>query len=310
MQQALDIDPACVDLVFGPEDDGSVRPQALLRRLTGRDEVEFSEQPRGLPIEESVRLAARSCLDLAGIARPQPSDVEGLTFGDLNRLLMAIHRLNFGPGVDAVASCGAPGCDQDLEIDLDLDRMLEAGLEYPLEPQERVELEIDGKTCRLELALPRVRDLEAAAHRALESGAGAEQLLIERALLAIVTTDGERAIPAEGALGTPEVRQRIEDWLLAHDPFARLGIRGLCPGCGAQARLAFDPSVFLFARLRRRRDILDEVDLIASHYHWSEGEILDLPIARRRAYLARIEARLGADRARMPPLALGGGTAA
>jgi hypothetical protein len=309
MQEAPDIDPARVDLVFGPERHGSGQPQALLRRLTGRDEIEFSERPQGLPIEDSVHLAARSCLDLAGIARPEPADVEGLTSGDLNRLLIAIHRLNFGPAVDAVASCRAPGCDQDLEIDLDLDRMLEAGLRYAVEPEERIDLEIDGKACRLELALPRVRDLEAAARRALEAGPGAERLLIERALVKIARKDGKRAIGAKRAFARSEVRQRIEAWLLAHDPFARLGIRGLCPGCGAQARLTFDPTAFLVARLRRHRDILDEIVLIASHYHWGEAEILDLPIARRHAYLARIEARL-TDTRGMRPLALGRGTAA
>lgn len=292
MQEATDIDPARVDLVFGPKRDGSGKLQALLRPLTGRDEIEFAERRRGLPIEDSVELAASSCLDLAGIARPKPADVEGLTPGDLNRLMIAIHRLNFGPAVDAVASCRAPGCDQDSEINLDLDGMLEEGLRYAVEPEERIDLEIDGKACRLDLALPRVRDLEAAARHALETRRGAERLLVERALVKIARKDGKRAIGAKRALARSEVRQHIEAWLLAHDHFAHLGIRGLCPGCGALARLTFDPTAFILARLRRHRDILDEIDLIASHYHWGEAEILDLPIARRRAYLGRIEARL------------------
>jgi hypothetical protein len=307
MQEPPGSDLARVDLVFGPERGGSGQPQAVLRRLTGRDEIALAERPQGLPIEDSVHLAARSCLDLAGIARPEPADVEGLTPGDLNRLLIAIHCLNFGTMVNAVASCRAPACDQNLEIDLDLRRMLEAGLGDAAEREDQIDLEVDGKPCRLELARPRVRDLEAAARRAFAAGPGAELLLIERAVVKIARKDGKRAIGVKRALARSQVRQRIESWLLTHDPLARLGIRGLCPGCGAQARLTFDPATFLFARLRRRRDILDDIDLIASHYHWGEAEILDLPIARRHAYLARIEARLSDAREVRP---FGRGTAA
>ena len=296
MQASLGIDPARIDLVFGPEGHQSGQPQALLRRLTGRDEIEFAERTRSLPIEDGVHLAARSCLDLAGIAVPEPAVVESLTAGDLNRLLMAILRLNFGPKMDAVASCRAPGCGQVLEIDLDLDRMLDVGHLHTIKPQARVDFAIGGKACCLELAVPRVRDLAAAARNALEGAPGAERLLVERALVRITPQNGGRPVAAQRALVRPEVRERIEAWVLAHDPFARLGIRAVCPACGTPAQLAFDPMSFLLARLERPCDILDEVDMIATHYSWGESEILDLPVTRRLAYLARIEARLAGDR--------------
>lgn len=42
-------------------------------------------------------------------------------------------------------------------------------------------------------------------------------------------------------------------------------------------------------RLRCRR-FLKDVHQLASRYHWSEGEILSLPLPRRQAYLVIFEA--------------------
>ena len=46
---------------------------------------------------------------------------------------------------------------------------------------------------------------------------------------------------------------------------------------------------FLDTELRSRAaTLLDEIHLIAMSYHWSETEILALPVSRRQDYLRRI----------------------
>lgn len=292
MQQSFDTGRMRVILAFGLTDERSDAPCAQLCELTGRDEIELVALRDALPIEQSVTIAARSCLSLAGIDKPSQTDVAELGCGDLNRLLIAIHRLNFGPAVEAVATCGAPDCDEAMDIDLDLDRMLAEEPGAAVAPRQRIDMDIARRGYRLELAVPRVRSLAAVARRAVEDGPAASRLLLDDTLVGLASTDGKRGIGRKRALARVDVRQRIEAWVLATDRFARLDIRGQCPRCGGATNLLFDPGTFLLARLRRQQDILDEVDLIASHYHWSEAEILDLPISRRRAYLTRIAARL------------------
>lgn len=282
-----------VALAFGPVRDQPGTGRAVLRPLTGRDEIELAMHAARLPVEQAVQIAACSCTDLAGIARPGVDVIATLTGGDLNRLLIAIQCLNFGPAVDAVATCSAPDCQAGLEIDLDLDRMLDDDPSPTTAPRQRIDIEIGGRPCWLDLAVPRVDVIQTAARRAVEIGADAAQLLLEATLVGVGSTDGKRALGRKRALSRPEVRRRIEDWVLSTDRFARLDIRGLCPRCGAATSLFFDPGSFLLARLRRHGSILDEVDRMAMHYHWSEADILALPMARRQAYLARIEARLG-----------------
>jgi hypothetical protein len=46
--------------------------------------------------------------------------------------------------------------------------------------------------------------------------------------------------------------------------------------------------------MERRGGLLLEIDQLARAYHWSEADILAIPAARRRRYLALIDARIAA----------------
>ena len=114
----------------------------------------------------------------------------------------------------------------------------------------------------------------------------------------------------EQMLGIPEHKAR--SWLLNHllqepkeeffyeEGFARAVDAALeavapsivtqvdttCPECGAPNRVELDP----YRVLSRRTDaLLQEIHQLASHYHWSEREILDLPRSRRQRYLDLID---------------------
>jgi hypothetical protein len=68
-----------------------------------------------------------------------------------------------------------------------------------------------------------------------------------------------------------------------------LVLRTQCIDCGLQIAAPFDVAVFFDTEIGvRAARLIDEVHVIATSYHWSEAEILDLPFARRQAYLARI----------------------
>ena len=64
-----------------------------------------------------------------------------------------------------------------------------------------------------------------------------------------------------------------------------------CPACGQTLTVPFDPGRFLLAELSAHsRALIDDVHVLAMTYHWSEDDILKLPLKRRLAYLDRIDA--------------------
>ena len=63
-----------------------------------------------------------------------------------------------------------------------------------------------------------------------------------------------------------------------------------CPECGADNRVSIDP---YFCLGRVSQDLFGDIHRLASHYHWSEAEILAMPRWRRQRYLALIDRSRG-----------------
>ena len=63
-----------------------------------------------------------------------------------------------------------------------------------------------------------------------------------------------------------------------------------CPECGRQQYAELDHYALAGMNMHF---FYDEVHTLASHYHWSEAAILDLPQARRRLYLGLINRSAG-----------------
>lgn len=83
---------------------------------------------------------------------------------------------------------------------------------------------------------------------------------------------------------------RIDAALEAVSPDVADSVDVVCPDCGSASHVRIDPLTFAFPRVET---LLREVHMIASAYRWTEPEILDLPVARRRAYAELIRAERG-----------------
>ncbi len=97
-------------------------------------------------------------------------------------------------------------------------------------------------------------------------------------------------IPAESlALGTTDALDPAKTFaaLETAAPKFTADLPYQCGDCGAQNVFWFDPLEWIGRHLR---GLLQEVHILARTYHWSEAEILALSPARRRSYLAMIEA--------------------
>ena len=92
-----------------------------------------------------------------------------------------------------------------------------------------------------------------------------------------------------GGLSTTD-RARVEDALEAMSPEVANALLAECPRCAAQNQVEVDAWGHVSGSVHA---LLPQVHDLASHYHWSEAEILTLPRERRLAYLQLIDKSRG-----------------
>ncbi len=83
--------------------------------------------------------------------------------------------------------------------------------------------------------------------------------------------------------------QYMEPAIEKRDPFTAMTLDAECPNCGHTVPFDIDLEDHLIHTLSTvQRSRMDEIHRLASVYHWSEEEILSLPLKRRQYYLGRI----------------------
>lgn len=191
--------------------------------------------------------------------------------GERTAALLQLFRLN--EGVDRLelnTRCQNPGCGEAYAFDLPLAQI--AGL-APRETAITVRLD-DGRQARLRH--PTGQDLQR--WRAARP-ATREQAV--RLMLDDLVLDGA-ALPEDEA----DLAQAVAD----SDPLVGFSVHAPCPACGTAQDVAVDLEGLVLARLAARQQaLLHEVHQLASHYGWTEAQVLAVPPARRAAYRALIE---------------------
>lgn len=233
-----------------------------LRPLRGADEAALSG---GTPLSRAARLA-EACAE--GVPAGE------LAAGDLNRVMMAVHALNFSGRAEAVARCPDPGCGAEMDVELDFEAMLAASDGPGAEDVEAAVI-LDGRPHVARLRVLRVADLEAAL--ACGDAEAGRRALIGRALTGLEAEDGGEPAGTERLLDDPAACDAVEAALTAADGFARLSVRGACPACGQETALAFEPRDFVLARLQGPGRLLDEVDAIARAITGARGRSCRCP---------------------------------
>ena len=97
--------------------------------------------------------------------------------------------------------------------------------------------------------------------------------------------------------GVVSVRQHrlVETAMEAIAPSLTDELQGVCPGCGAEVRVLFDPRRYCLDELRGRAAfIYQDIDVLAYRYHWTESDIIALPHIRRMNYAKAAQQRSSA----------------
>lgn len=279
-----------VTLPRGITTDGRLERRAELRALTGRDEeFLFVEALSMLPAERNTALLARCVTSLGAGREVTTEDVRGLCLGDRESLLLHLCAAAAGNRIHGLIECPDPDCEEKLDVDLDITDLLAAPYDDASETYE-TELAEGDIAFRIRFRLPDGLHQERAARLFLVDPAGAERYLAH-AIVEEVSSEGTllEALPDE-FLG--ELAGLVE----AHDPQAELHLGVRCLQCKKTFSVLFDAGEFLFQEVAaRRRGFYGEVHALAFHYHWSEAEILSLPVDRRRLYVGLIADELSDD---------------
>lgn len=196
------------------------------------------------------------------------------SIGRRDRLLLQVRRDLFGDRIEACVDC--PACGTRLEFGLSCRSLAESqGDEKPARKTVRCE------GVEWELRAPNSRDL--AAITRLSNVQDARQTLLARCV--------NNAMPSvEGAQGLPpEAQGLLETEIAALDPHAELLIDLSCQSCGHAWQTVFDIATFLWGEIRTKaRRLLQQVDVLARTYGWTQNDILGLSPTRRSWYVQMV----------------------
>jgi transcription elongation factor Elf1 len=253
-----------------------------VRELTGHDEAFWLDAPAQWNLPQRINGLLARCVVMDGLPGIGDAFIADLTVGDREALLLHLHRLSFGSRLSSVLTC--PQCGERLDLELEAGDLLLPPYAHP-QPWYDNEFQADEARYAVRYRLPTGADLDAIAPlAALEPAAAAEALIGRCVRQAIV--DGETLSTLPAAFHTAfaaVVAQR--------DPQAELTIAMTCPLCGHEFSVLLDMATYLGQEIEQRAATLyREVHTLALFYHWSEADILTLPVSRRRMYLEMLDA--------------------
>jgi hypothetical protein len=259
-------------------DDGRLLRHAVLRPPTGHEEEWLALHP-GIPNPSAVTAVITACLVALEGATVDCDLVRRLAVGDRDVLMLQLRRLSLGDVVQAVVTC--PACEAPMDVDF-------AVSQIDVEPRPlgestfTVDMPRAGRMPRrVQFRVPTGADQEAVGER---GDVDPVELLLERCL---VGEHPDRLDERE--------RDLVINAIEVHAPDVDLQLDLTCPDCDELFVLPFDTTAFVLAELRRiGRRVIEEIHLLALHYHWAEADILGMSGPRRRRYLALLGDQVGA----------------
>lgn len=258
-----------VALPGGLVSEGKLERNARFRELTGRVEQVLLES--GSRDGWSAYVTALLACTLESIGgKPVDADrVAGLCMADRHFLMLRLAALLHGERMWLKVTCQACEALFDVEA-LRCDLPIKtAGPDYPFVNVDVGDMHLTVRVpCGADQAL--VEDLDEEE---------AMRLLLQRCVLSV-----DDAPPDAGfsrRLSEADI-EAIDGALDAMSPAVCGELLVSCPECGCEQQAGLNH--YLLGDLDKRF-FYDEVHTLASHYHWSEADILDLPLERRRLYL-------------------------
>lgn len=189
-------------------------------------------------------------------------------------LLQLVTLTEQGDALPLTARCAAEGCGEAFEFELPW-RALPAGAPHP------GALDVclpDGRA--VTIRRPTGRDLRRWREAQLASRPATREHVLRLMLNSLVVAGD----------ATPDDEPALADALASADPQVHFTVSCRCPACDAPNEVDVDLESIALVKLgARQRALMHDVHVLASHYGWTEHEVLAVPPARRARYMALIE---------------------
>lgn len=192
--------------------------------------------------------------------------------------VLAIAAATLGTRFNLTSHCTRQGCGEQLEVELQLHDFIDTDDEMNMccDPEPDTQLVV---------RLPSGRD-----QRNWQQSASAcdyDTTLRQMGRTLISQCNGQ---PLADSISFPDRwLDSIEEVLEEADRLTALSLTTRCPFCDADNEIELDLETSLLNLLvTRQHGLLEDIHLLASTYHWSEEEIVRLPLSRRSFYIERI----------------------
>ncbi len=239
-----------------------------IREPTGEDELYLVET--SLPPLPAILGLARRVASIA--AAGDPLDWPCLPAADLNAAALEIRRSWVGDMIRTDARCPDPGCRERIDVSFSIGDYIRH--HQPRRPRGLTQapgedwFTLSGAPVRFRL--PTVADLLAV----MSQDRPAEMLSYR----CIDACEMPRALARRLDRAFSTLAPSLEDYL-----------GGICPACGHEVAMHFDPLTYTLTELRSAfSGIHLETHALAAVYGWPEEAILALPRTRRRRYASII----------------------
>jgi len=257
--------------------NGCIERQARFHPLTGRIEQALIEFGMGLNRPGYVTAVLGSALDSIGNQPANAGSVADLCVADRQYLMLRLAAMLDGEQMWLKVGCGH--CDAPFDVDIrrcDLP-VKEAGQGFPL-------MTLRVKEWTIDVRVPTGADQELIGEQTEEE---AMKTLLQSCIRSVNgEPPGKEFI---NNLSEPDI-EAIDEVLDEASPAVCNQLLVTCPECGREQLAELDHYAM---DGMNGHFFFDEVHTLASHYHWSEAAILDLPQARRRLYLGMINRPAG-----------------
>jgi hypothetical protein len=258
-----------VQLPGGLSQNGSVLRKARFRALTGRIEQSLIEADALVDRAHYVTTVLSNVLDRIGDTSVDADTVANLCVADRQYLMLRLGALLDGEQMWLKVGCGH--CDAIFDVDVNRADLpvKQAGAGFPQATLHHGDWEI-------EVRIPTGADQERIA------ALGEDQAMRELLLHCICTVNGSP--PSKDfieQLSRTDI-EAIDEALDEVSPAVCDRLQVICPECNREQLASLDH--YLPSGLDEY-SFFDEIHTLASHYHWSEAEIMDLPQDKRRRYI-------------------------
>jgi hypothetical protein len=285
-----------ITLIHGLKDkDNKFIKNVRVRSLDGFDEDFLNEMETkdvSYPIKTSHLLSRTVIFNDDGKDEKYDENsnldmVRNMTIGDRTYLVFLLRQLTYGDAIYFDVKCSS--CNNNMSINLSTNQILnhlpsnENKMDVAMDPN-RGFYQVKFSDCIANIRLLNGFDQENISSHNVD-----EMKLLKSCIVNIDSIGHERLLDGNFV-------NTINSTLSEIDPLSEIMVTLNCPSCNASSKIPFIVDDFFFKEIRSRKNNLElEVHWLALNYHWSESDILTLPVSKRRRYVELVNNTVGGE---------------